>query len=229
MRMKPWNDLPEQLRRAEVRPYYDTLAGKGMSLLIKRGFDLVLSGLLLLLLSPVFLLLAIAIKLDSPGPVFFRQERITTWGKPFRIFKFRTMVENAPAQGPALTVSQDPRVTRVGRFLRRFHLDELGQLIDVFRGTMSFVGTRPEVPRFVAAYTPEMRATLLLPAGITSRASLLFRDEAGLLAGTDHPEEIYLEQILPRKMKCNLEDILEFSLRRDIAVLLRTLYTVLFK
>lgn len=229
MRMKPWNDLPAQLRCAEVRPYYDALAGKGMSLLIKRGFDLVLSGLLLLLLSPAFLLLAAAIKLDSPGPVFFRQERITAWGKPFRIFKFRTMVENAPTQGPALTVSQDHRVTRVGRFLRRSHLDELGQLIDVFRGTMSFVGTRPEVPQFVAAYTPEMRATLLLPAGITSRASLLFRDEAGLLAGTDCPEEIYLEQILPRKMAYNLEDILEFSLRRDIAVLLRTLYTVLFK
>lgn len=229
MRMKPWNDLPEELRRAEVRPYYDALAGKGRSLLIKRGFDLVLSGLLLLLLSPVFLLLAAAIKLDSPGPVFFRQERITAWGKPFRIFKFRTMVENAPTQGPALTVSRDSRVTRVGRFLRRFHLDELGQLIDVFRGTMSFVGTRPEVPRFVAAYTPEMRATLLLPAGITSRASLLFRKEADLLAGTDRPEQVYLAQILPRKMKYNLEDILEFSLRRDIAVLLRTLYTVLFK
>ena len=180
-------------------------------------------------MSPVFLLLAILIKLDSPGPVFFRQERITAYGRPFRIFKFRTMVWDAPERGPSITVAEDSRITRVGKILRRFHLDELCQLIDVFRGDMSFVGTRPEVPEYVAAYTPEMWATLLLPAGITSHACLLYRNEAAQLNAAENPERVYLERILPAKMKYNLEDILRFSLRRDIVILFQTLYAVFFK
>lgn len=196
---------------------------------MKRGFDLVLSSLLLFILSPVFLLLIILIKLDSPGPVFFRQVRITSYGRPFRIFKFRTMVCDAPERGPSITVAQDPRITKAGKILRRFHLDELCQLLNVFQGDMSFVGTRPEVPEYVAAYTPEMWATLLLPAGITSHASLLYRNEAAQLNAAESPEQVYLEKILPEKMKYNLEDILEFSLRRDIVILFQTLYAVFFK
>ena len=139
------------------------------------------------------------------------------------------MVWDAPKRGPAITAAQDPRITRAGKYLRRFHLDELCQLIDVFRGNMSFIGTRPEVPEYVAAYTPEMMATLLLPAGITSRASLLFRDESALLNGAENPEQVYLKTILPEKMKYNLEELLKFSLHRDIGTLFRTLHTVLFK
>ena len=217
------------MRSEAVRPYYDALSGKKASLFVKRGFDLLVSAFLLLILSPVFLLLAIVIRLDSPGPVFFRQVRITSYGRPFRIFKFRTMVWDAPKRGPAITAAQDPRITRAGKYLRRFHLDELCQLIDVFRGNMSFIGTRPEVPEYVAAYTPEMMATLLLPAGITSRASLLFRDESALLNGAENPEQVYLKTILPEKMKYNLEELLKFSLHRDIGTLFRTLHTVLFK
>lgn len=229
MMIRKWNDLPAAMRSEAVRPYYDALCGKKASLLLKRVFDLALSAVLLLILSPVFLLAAAVIKLDSPGPVFFRQARITAYGKQFRIFKFRTMVRDAPQRGPAVTVAHDPRITRAGKYLRRFHLDEMCQLIDVFRGVMSFVGVRPEVPKYVAAYTPEMRATLLLPAGITSRASLLFREEAALLNGAENAEQVYLEKILPAKMKYNLDDLLAFSLRRDIRVLFQTLHAVFFK
>ena len=227
--IRKWDELPAVMRSEAVRPYYDVLAGKKTSLFVKRGFDLLLSALLLLILSPVFLILALMIRLDSPGPVFFRQVRITSYGRPFRIFKFRTMVWDASERGPAITTAQDSRITRVGKYLRRFHLDELCQLIDVFRGTMSFVGTRPEVPEYVAAYTPEMMATLLLPAGITSRASLRFRDESALLKETENPEQVYLEKILPEKMKYNLEELLKFSLHRDIGTLFQTLHAVLFK
>lgn len=229
MMIRKWDDLPIAMRSEAVRPYYDALSGKKASLFLKRGIDLILSALLLLILSPLFLLLAIVIKLDSPGPVFFRQVRITSYGRSFRIFKFRTMVWDAPERGPSITVERDPRVTRVGKHLRKYHLDELCQLIDVFRGTMSFVGTRPEVPGYVAAYTPEMWATLLLPAGITSHASLIYRDEVALLEGAVNPEQVYLEKILPEKMKYNLEDILEFSLCRDVGILFQTLFAVLFK
>lgn len=229
MMIRKWDDLPIAMRSESVRSYYDMLCRKKASLFMKRGFDLVLSSLLLFILSPVFLLLIILIKLDSPGPVFFRQVRITSYGRPFRIFKFRTMVCDAPERGPSITVAQDPRITKAGKILRRFHLDELCQLLNVFQGDMSFVGTRPEVPEYVAAYTPEMWATLLLPAGITSHASLLYRNEAAQLNAAESPEQVYLEKILPEKMKYNLEDILEFSLRRDIVILFQTLYAVFFK
>ena len=165
----------------QVRKYYDILQKKRLSLAVKRAFDIVASAVMLLLFSPVFLILAVAIKKDSEGPVFFRQERVTRYGKHFRIFKFRTMVNNADKIGSQVTVGNDSRITRVGHIIRKFRLDEICQLIDVFRGTMSFVGTRPEVPKYVEKYTPEMKATLLLPAGVTSQASICYKDEDKLL------------------------------------------------
>ena len=229
MILKKWEELPESLRNDAVRPYYDLLAKRKGSLLLKRCFDVVVSALMLLVLSPVFLVLAIAIKLDSPGPVFYRQIRVTQYGKEFRIFKFRSMVSDADKRGSLVTVSGDSRITRVGSFIRRCRLDELCQLIDVFRGTMTFVGTRPEVPKYVAAYTPEMMATLLLPAGVTSEASILYKDEAELLDAADDVDAVYIRDVLPGKMKYNLDALKNFSFFSDIATMFRTVFAVLGK
>ncbi len=185
MMVKKWENLPPEFQTEEVRPYYEILRKKQISLMAKRVFDVVVSALMLVLLSPVFLVLAVAIKLDSPGPVFYRQVRVTQYGKQFRIFKFRSMVSNADKIGAQVTVGNDSRITRVGRVIRNCRLDEICQLIDIFRGTMTFVGTRPEVPKYVAAYTPEMMATLLLPAGVTSEASIRYKDESALLDGAE--------------------------------------------
>ena len=229
MILKKWEDLPDFLRTEEVRPYYDILSRRRGSLLLKRCFDVAVSAVMLVLLSPVFLLLAAAIKLDSPGPVFYRQVRVTRYGKTFRIFKFRSMVTDADKRGTLVTVSGDSRITRVGHFIRSCRLDELCQLIDVLRGTMTFVGTRPEVPKFVDAYTPEMLATLLLPAGITSRASILYKDEAALLDGAADVDAVYIREVLPGKMKYNLEELKTFSFFSDIKTMLRTVSAVLGK
>ena len=229
MILKKWGDLPDNLRTDAVRPYYDLLAKRRGSLLIKRIFDVVVSALMLLILSPVFLVLAIAIKLDSPGPVFYRQVRVTQYGKQFRIFKFRSMVSDADKRGSLVTVSGDSRITRVGHVIRNCRLDELCQLIDIFRGTMTFVGTRPEVPKYVAAYTPEMMATLLLPAGVTSRASILYKDEAELLDAADDVDAVYIRDVLPGKMKYNLDALKNFSFFSDIATMFRTVFAVLGK
>ena len=229
MILKKWENLPEQLRTDAVRPYYDLLARRRGSLLLKRCFDVIVSSLMLVVLSPVFLILAIAIKCDTPGPVFYRQVRVTQYGKEFRIFKFRSMVQGADRRGSLVTVSGDSRITRVGRFIRRCRLDELCQLIDVFRGTMTFVGTRPEVPKYVAAYTPEMMATLLLPAGITSRASILYKDEADLLDAASDVDAVYVHEVLPGKMKYNLEEMKDFSFFSDIKTMFRTVFAVLGK
>ena len=229
MILKPWEDLPTELRTDAVRPYYDILAKRRGSLALKRCFDVVLSALMLVLLSPVFLVLAIAIKLDSPGPVFYRQVRVTQYGRHFRIFKFRSMVTDADKRGSLVTVSGDSRITRVGHFIRNCRLDELCQLIDIFRGTMTFVGTRPEVPKYVAAYTPEMMATLLLPAGVTSRASILYKDEAELLDQAADVDAVYIREVLPGKMKYNLEEVKEFSFFSDIQTMFRTVFAVLGK
>lgn len=226
MKLLPWDELPEDMRTAEVRPYYEALSKKRGQLVVKRIFDVVFSALLLVVLSPVFLILAIAIKVDSPGPVFFRQERVTQYGKTFRIFKFRTMCDKADAMGSAVTTSGDARITRVGAKIRDYRLDEISQLLDVFRGTMSFVGTRPEVPKYVTAYTPEMRATLLLPAGVTSSASIEFKDEADLLSVADDVDKTYVNRVLPAKMAYNLRDIMEFSLIHDAAGMLSTVTAV---
>ena len=227
MILKRWDELPEQLRTDAVRPYYDLLAKRRGSLLLKRCFDVVMSALMLLVLSPVFLILAIAIKCDSPGPVFYRQVRVTQYGREFRIFKFRSMVQGADKRGSLVTVSGDSRVTRVGKFIRKCRLDEVCQLIDIFRGTMTFVGTRPEVPKYVAAYTPEMMATLLLPAGVTSEASILYKDEAELLDAAEDVDAVYIREVLPGKMKYNLEELKNFSFLSDIKTMFRTVFAVL--
>ena len=229
MILKKWEELPENLRTDAVRPYYDLLAKRKGSLALKRCFDVVVSAMMLLILAPVFLVLAIAIKLDSPGPVFYRQVRVTQYGKEFRIFKFRSMVSDADKRGSLVTVSGDSRITRVGHFIRNCRLDELCQLIDIFRGTMTFVGTRPEVPKYVAAYTPEMMATLLLPAGVTSEASILYKDEAELLDAAEDVDAVYIRDVLPGKMKYNLDALKNFSFFSDIATMFQTVFAVLGK
>ena len=229
MKLIAWEDLPASMQTEAVRPYYEALQGRALSLACKRVFDVVVSALMLVILAPVFLLLAIAIKLDSPGPVFYRQVRVTQYGKQFRIFKFRSMVQNADKIGAQVTVGNDRRITRMGKLIRKCRLDELCQLIDVFRGTMTFVGTRPEVPKYVAAYTPEMMATLLLPAGVTSEASILYKDEAKLLDAADDVDKVYTQQVLPGKMKYNLRAIHHFSFFGDIKTMFRTVFAVLGK
>ena len=228
MILRKWENLPAEMQTPEVRKYYDVLKKKKFSLFLKRLFDVTVSFILLLLFSPVFLILAIAIKLDSKGPVFYRQTRVTQYGKEFRIFKFRSMVTDAD-KGSLLTVGGDSRVTKTGRFIRKYKLDELSQLIDVFRGTMTFVGTRPEVPKYVKKYTPEMMATLLLPAGITSEASIYYKDENELLDAADDVEKTYVEVVLPDKMKYNLAAINSFGFFDDIKVMILTVLAVFRK
>ncbi len=223
-----WDKLPPELQTDAVRPYYDRLRKKQFSLLVKRIFDIVVSAVMLLILSPVFLVLAIAIKLDSPGPVFYRQVRVTQYGKQFRIFKFRSMVQNAD-KGLLVTVGGDSRITRVGKVIRKCRLDELCQLIDILRGTMTFVGTRPEVPKYVAQYTPEMMATLLLPAGVTSLASICYKDEDELLEGAEDVDSVYINDVLPGKMRYNLKAINTFSFWGDIRIMFMTVFAVLGK
>jgi len=228
MMLCKWEDLPLELQTEAVRPYYDRLRKKQLSLLLKRIFDIAVSSVMLVVLSPVFLVLAIAIKLDSPGPVFYRQVRVTQYGKQFRIFKFRSMVQDAD-KGSLVTVGADSRITRVGKVIRKCRLDEICQLIDILRGTMTFVGTRPEVPKYVAAYTPEMMATLLLPAGVTSLASILYKDEDQLLRETENVEQTYIEQVLPGKMKYNLYELECFDFFADIRIMFMTVFAILEK
>ena len=227
--LRKWEALPENMRTDAVRPYYELLEKKQGALLLKRVFDVAVSAVMLLILSPLFLLLAIAIKLDSPGPVFYRQVRVTQYGETFRIFKFRSMVSNADKIGTQVTVGNDSRITRVGKLVRKCRLDEICQLIDIFRGTMTFVGTRPEVPKYVAEYTPEMMATLLLPAGVTSLASICYKDEDELLNGAENVDKTYVDEVLPGKMKYNLDAIRKFSFFGDIKVMFMTVFAVLGK
>lgn len=227
MLVKKWEKLPENMRTAAVRPYYERLRKKNFSLFFKRVFDIFVSTIMLLLLSPLFLVLAIAIKIDSRGPVFFRQERVTQYGKIFRIFKFRTMVNNADKMGSQVTVSNDMRITKVGKFIRKCRLDEVSQLIDVWRGTMSFVGTRPEVKKYVDRYTDEMMATLLLPAGVTSEASIKFKDEDELLKDAENVDDVYVETVLPKKMEYNLQSLKKCGFWRDIGTMFKTVFAVL--
>ncbi|MBR3780673.1 MAG: sugar transferase [Clostridia bacterium] len=225
MILRKWEDLPKEMQIPEVKEYYDLLSKKKFQLVLKRIFDIVVSFTLLTLLSPLFIILAIAIKLDSKGPVFYRQTRVTQYGEEFRIFKFRSMVTNAD-KGSLLTVGGDSRITKTGKFIRKYKLDEFSQLIDVLRGTMTFVGTRPEVPKYVEKYTPEMMATLLMPAGITSEASVYYKDENELLDAAEDVEKTYLEVVLPDKMKYNLAAIKSFSFIDDIKVMILTALAV---
>ena len=227
--LKKWADLPEFMQIDEVKPYYEVLQKKKVSLILKRLFDLVGGLILLCILAIPMLIIAVMIKLDSEGPVFYRQERITTYGKHFRIHKFRTMVNNADRIGAAVTVGNDSRITKVGAALRGCRLDELPQVFDLISGNMSFVGTRPEAVKYVEKYKPEYLATLLLPAGITSEASIRYKDEAELLEAADNVDRVYIEDVLPGKMKFNLQAIKEFSFMREIATMFRTVFAVLGK
>ncbi len=229
MLLKSWDDLPEFMRTEEVRPYYDVLQKHKGSLILKRVFDLLVSLVLLILISPILLIIAITIKLDSPGPALFNQERVTIYGKHFKIHKFRTMVMNADKTGSQITVGNDRRITRVGKILRGIRLDELPQVINILVGEMSFVGTRPEVPKYVDAYKREYYATLLLPAGVTSEASIRYKEEDKLLSETEDVDKTYMGEILPEKMNWNLESIKQFKFLRDILTMGRTLLAVMGK
>lgn len=229
MRMISWEKLPPQMQTEAVKPYYEILQKKQIGLIFKRLFDIVVSLIMLLILSPVFLVLAIAIKLDTEGPVFYRQVRVTQYGKEFRIFKFRTMVNNADKIGSQVTVGGDSRITRVGKVIRECRLDEIGQLLNILGGSMTFVGTRPEVPKYVEKYTPEMWATLLLPAGVTSEASIRYKDEAALLDAAEDVDTTYIQDVLPGKMKYNLRSIQEYSFFKDIETMFQTVFAVVEK
>ena len=227
--MKPWDELPDFMKCEEVKPYYDILARKTVSLKLKRVFDIAAAFVMLILCAGPMLIISIRIATESKGGVIFSQERITTYGKKFRIHKFRTMVANAEQLGSAVTVSQDSRITPTGAFLRKYRLDELPQLFDVLAGNMSFVGTRPEVTKYVKQYTKEMRATLLLPAGITSEASIRYKDEEQLLSEADDVNAVYVTKILPEKMKYNLKSLKTFTFWGEIKTLIRTVFAVLGK
>ena len=225
--LKNWDSLPKKMQQEEVKKYYTELSKKRGALGAKRFLDVVLAACMTVLLSPVMLILAVCIKLDSKGPVFYRQERITQYGKTYRIFKFRTMVNNADKIGTQVTTKGDTRITKVGKALRGCRLDELPQLLNILSGDMTFVGTRPEVEKYVAHYTDEMKATLLLPAGVTSRASIEYKDEDKLLESAENADQVYIEQILPEKMKYNLKAIEEFSFWQDIKTMLATVIAVI--
>jgi lipopolysaccharide/colanic/teichoic acid biosynthesis glycosyltransferase len=229
MMLRKWQDLPDFLRTSEIKPYYDVLKKKSGSLVLKRVFDIVVSAILLIILSPIILILAIAIKVDSPGPVFYRQVRVTQYGRRYKIHKFRSMCDGADKKGTLVTVGNDARVTRVGKLVRKCRLDEIAQLIDVLKGDMTFVGVRPEVVKYVEKYKPEWNATFLTPAGVTNLTCIYFKDEDEMLTGVDDTDKVYVEDILPIKMKWNLKGIKEFSFWGDVKLMFMTFFAVLGK
>ena len=226
MVLRNWDELPEFMKTAEVRPYWEILNKKRCQLVLKRIFDFVVALILFIFLAIPMAVIAVMIKLDSKGPVLYRQERVTSYGKHFRIHKFRTMVSNADKIGTAVTVGHDSRITRVGAKLRGLRLDELPQLFDVLSGDMSFVGTRPEAVKYVEKYRDEYYATLLMPAGITSEASIRYKDEDRLLSAADDVDRVYVEEVLPEKMKWNLESVRRFRFLREILTMFRTVLAV---
>lgn len=205
----------------------DVLARRKPQLIAKRAMDIVLSACALAILWPLLLLIALAIWIDDPGPVFYRQVRVGRNGKTFRIFKFRSMVMDADKKGLAITVGRDSRITRVGAVLRKTKLDELAQLLNVLLGQMSFVGPRPEVPKYVELYTPYQRQVLLVRPGITDYASIAYRNENNLLAGAPNPEAMYIEQIMPDKIELNMKYLREISPLADIRLILKTIVAVI--
>lgn len=230
MILKEFKELPKEMQNDSVLKYYDILKQKKIMLLLKRFLDFIGSLILLILLSPILIILAILIKIDSKGPVFYRQERVTTNGKIFKIFKFRTMIQDADKRGTLITGKQDSRITRIGNKIRKCRLDELSQLINILKGEMSFVGTRPEVKKYVDMYTDEMKATLLMPAGVTSMASIKFKDEDEIISKQTKSgktvDEAYVNDILPEKMKWNLEYIEKFSIFEDLKICIETVIKV---
>jgi len=227
--IKKWEDLPAFMKIPEVRPYWEVLYKKRGQLVLKRVFDFSLSIILLIILAIPMAFIAFMVKREDHGPALYRQERVTTYGKHFRIHKFRTMVMNADSIGTAVTVGNDSRITKIGAKLRHFRLDEMPQLFDVISGNMSFVGTRPEAVKYVEKYQPEFYATLLMPAGITSEASIRYKDEETLLSAADDVDKMYLEEVLPAKMVWNLESVRRFRFLREILTMFRTVLAVLGK
>ncbi|HJB19388.1 MAG TPA: sugar transferase [Candidatus Bariatricus faecipullorum] len=225
--MRDWESMPPFIKNESVKEYYDILKQHEKELRLKRKADVVLSVLMISFLWPVFLIIGILIKLDSPGPVFFKQERVTQYGRKFQILKFRTMVQDAEKLGSQITKSHDSRLTRVGKVIRGCRIDELPQLFNVLTGDMSFVGTRPEVVKYVRAYTDEMKATLLLPAGVTSEASISYKDEGELMEGVEDVDSVYIHQVLPEKMQYNLDALRNYSLLGDFRTMIRTVFAVL--
>ena len=227
--LKKWDDLPDFMRIPEVRPYWEALNRKRAQLYIKRLFDFIFAALLLVFLAFPMIIIAILIKIDSPGPILYRQERITAYGKKFKIHKFRTMIKDADKIGSTVTVNDDQRITKIGLKIRRLRLDELPQLFDVLDGSMSFVGTRPEAIKYVMKYKPEYFATLLLPAGITSETSIRFKNEDKMLSNVEDVDQEYLEKVLPLKMKLNLESVKHYSLFNEMATIFKTFSVVVGK
>ena len=228
--MLKWDELPLEMQLSEVEPYYQLVSQRKGSLVLKRCLDFLLALVLLFLTSPLFIVLSIWIKLDSKGPVIYKQERVTQYNRHFKIW-FRTMVTDADKKGSLVTSANDSRITKVGNFIRRVRLDELPQLVNVLKGEMSFVGTRPEVPRYTEQYSPEMMATLLLPAGITSLASINYKDEDTIISQMTAKgmtvDQAYVERVLPEKMHFNLAYLRDFSFIGDIKIMLQTVVEVL--
>lgn len=227
MELRKWSELPDFMRTKEVRKYYNILAKKSSWFKAKRMLDIIVAFIMLIVLAIPMLVIAVLIKLDSRGPVFFRQERVTQYGKIFTIFKFRTMVVNASKLGAQVTVDNDSRITKVGKVLRKLRMDEFPQVFNILAGDMTLVGTRPEVKKYVSHYTKEMYATLLLPAGLTSRTSIAYKDEDKLLAEAYDADEVYIKEVLPAKMKYNLESLKKFGLLSDMSILWDTFISVI--
>ncbi len=227
--LRKWDRLPDFMRTPEVKQYWEVLNKKRGQIFLKRCFDFIVSFIMLIVLAIPMLIIALMIKIDSKGPIFYRQERVTAYGKHFKIHKFRTMVSNADKIGSTITIGNDSRITRVGMKLRHLRLDELPQLIDILQGTMSFVGTRPEAVKYVDSYKSEYYATLLLPSGITSEASIKYKDEERLLDVASNVDYVYINIILPEKMKINLLSLRDFSMLNDISTMFRTVFAVLGK
>jgi len=229
--LKKWEDLPEELKNEETKKYYEILSCKKFQLFFKRMIDIIGALILLIILSPIMIIMAILIKIDSKGPIFYRQQRITKYGRKFKIFKFRTMVQNADKIGSLVTLGEDPRITKIGKVIRKFRIDEFPQVINILIGDMSFVGTRPEVKKYVDKYDHEMKATLLMPAGVTSIASIKYKDEDEIISKYmnegEKVDDIYIQKILPEKMKYNLEYIKKFNILEDIKILISTVFEVL--
>ena len=227
--LKEWDELPDCIKNEEVKPYYEVLQKHKVSIVLKRIFDILVSATMLIILWPFMLIIATLIKVDSPGPALFLQERVTTYGKRFMIWKFRTMVVDAEKIGAQVTTSDDQRVTKIGRILRNYRIDEIPQLVNILIGDMSYVGTRPEVVKYVERYEPVMMATLLLPAGVTSEASIRYKDEYKLLENAENVDDVYVNRILPEKMVWNLNSIERFSFARELLTMVRTVFAVLGK
>ncbi len=227
--MRSFEKLPEYMQNDAVKRYYDIVHKKVVSRVLKRLFDIILSIIIIIILLIPMVIISCIVGLGSKGGVIFKQKRVTAYGKTFYILKFRTMISGADKKGSQVTAANDSRITPQGRVLRKLRLDELPQIFNVLKGDMSIVGTRPEVPKYVEKYTPEMYATLLLPAGITSPASIKFKNEQELLKNSSSIDADYVEKVLPEKMKYNLEYTERFNIFYDLKVIIATFFGVFFK